>query len=214
MRPMRDPNYLAYIRTLPCLICGIHRSESAHTGPHGLSQKSCDYSAVPLCARCHRINSDSNHALGRNWAAHHGIDLALVIKQFNVGFVARNRREISLPALSQTNRAEHISMPTQPADPRSEVLATDRAGTEVVHGTTRLRTMTTVIALDHRLLIAADGAARKIGVSRSGLFSLALEDYLRNDELRSAGDTAPSQRRAEPPSPPRDARCDPLSCIR
>jgi metal-responsive CopG/Arc/MetJ family transcriptional regulator len=40
----------------------------------------------------------------------------------------------------------------------------------------------TAISLDDRLMIAADRAAREIGVSRSRLFSLALEEYLRRRE--------------------------------
>lgn len=188
MRPMRDPNYLTYLRTLPCLICGIHRSESAHTGPHGLSQKSCDYSAIPLCAGCHRTNPDSNHALGRNWAAHHGIDLPLTIKRLTVAFVAHTRPDISPGAIGPTNPseslAEDIPMKTEQADGPPGIWANDRAG--AIKLITRLHNRKAVISLDHRLIIEADGAARKIGVSRSRLFSLALEDYLRNENFRSA----------------------------
>ena len=43
-----------------------------------------------------------------------------------------------------------------------------------------MHTMKTAISLDDRLMIAADRVAREIGVSRSRLFSLALEAYLRN----------------------------------
>ncbi len=42
--------------------------------------------------------------------------------------------------------------------------------------------MKTAVSLDDRLMIAADRMAREIGVSRSRLFSLALEEYLRKRE--------------------------------
>jgi hypothetical protein len=38
--------------------------EAAHTGPHGLGQKSSDLSAIPLCQRHHRTGDDSIHKLG------------------------------------------------------------------------------------------------------------------------------------------------------
>ena len=52
MKPQRDPRYLAWIRTQPCVVCGSARGiEASHTGPHGLGQKSPDTSAIPLCYR-------------------------------------------------------------------------------------------------------------------------------------------------------------------
>jgi metal-responsive CopG/Arc/MetJ family transcriptional regulator len=42
--------------------------------------------------------------------------------------------------------------------------------------------MKTAISLDDGLMTAADHAAREIGVSRSRLFSMALEEYLRKRE--------------------------------
>jgi predicted transcriptional regulator len=39
--------------------------------------------------------------------------------------------------------------------------------------------MKTAISLDDHLLEQADETARRMGVSRSGLFALALQDYLR-----------------------------------
>ena len=63
--PVRNPRYLAWIRTLPCLICGARRSiEASHTGPHGLGQKSPDSSAIPLCTKHNRTGKDSYHKLG------------------------------------------------------------------------------------------------------------------------------------------------------
>ena len=53
----RDADYLEYIRTKPCIICGIqHRSEAHHLKDMslcGMSQKAPDWAAMPLCHKCH-----------------------------------------------------------------------------------------------------------------------------------------------------------------
>jgi len=45
-----------------------------------------------------------------------------------------------------------------------------------------MHTMKTAISVDDDLITEADRTAREMGVSRSRLFSLALESYLRNRE--------------------------------
>lgn len=91
MKPTRRPTYLAWIRTQPCLVCGSTRwIEAAHTGPHGLSQKSPDTSAVPLCAKHHRTGNDSYHRLGpRKFAEVHNLDLAAIVWRLNLKPVMR-----------------------------------------------------------------------------------------------------------------------------
>ena len=65
MKPVRYPGYLDWIRTLPCSVCRTTRAvEAAHTGPHGIGQKSSDLSAIPLCSKHHRTGEDSYHKLG------------------------------------------------------------------------------------------------------------------------------------------------------
>lgn len=55
--PERDPEYLEYIRTKPCILCGIqHRSEAHHCkikGMDAMGKKTPDWCAMPLCHRCH-----------------------------------------------------------------------------------------------------------------------------------------------------------------
>lgn len=55
--PERDADYLNYIRSLPCIICGKqHRSDAHHLKDNrlgGISEKSPDWSAMPLCHDCH-----------------------------------------------------------------------------------------------------------------------------------------------------------------
>lgn len=75
-----DPAYLAYVRTLPCLICGRHGpSDAAHirsAAPHygkrytGKAEKPDDKWALPLCRRHHEEQHRTNE-LG--WWAGKGI---------------------------------------------------------------------------------------------------------------------------------------------
>jgi hypothetical protein len=85
MHPTRNSRYLTWIRTLPCLICGRNTGiEAAHTGPHGIAQKSSDRSALPLCARHHRTGADSYHKLGpRAFERHHRVELRAVVANLN-----------------------------------------------------------------------------------------------------------------------------------
>jgi hypothetical protein len=86
MKPNRDPLYLAWIRTLPCVVCGTTQGiEASHTGPHGLGQKSPDSSAIPLCSKHHRTGRDSYHKLGpRRFAEAHQIDIASIVRRLNL----------------------------------------------------------------------------------------------------------------------------------
>lgn len=58
---LRDPEYLAYVRTLPCRACGLppytdfpsHAHHQPPVGGSSIGLKCPDYRAVPLCGRCH-----------------------------------------------------------------------------------------------------------------------------------------------------------------
>lgn len=55
--PERDPDYLDYVRTQPCILCGVqHRSEAHHAkvGQNiAVAMKTEDFRAIPLCHKCH-----------------------------------------------------------------------------------------------------------------------------------------------------------------
>jgi len=56
---IRDEGYLGYLRRQPCVAC----LDSAPSDPHHLEQgkiggKGDDWTAVPLCRRCHRTYHD------------------------------------------------------------------------------------------------------------------------------------------------------------
>lgn len=76
---IKDPAFLAFVRTLPCTTCGKPGpSQSAHIrysdfangnlNP-GVGAKSDDAKAVPMCPRCHLY---TQHTMGERafWEAH------------------------------------------------------------------------------------------------------------------------------------------------
>jgi len=85
MKPVRNSRYLEWIRTLPCSVCRATRAvEAAHTGPHGLGQKSSDLCAIPLCVRHHRTGDDSYHKIGpRKFAEVHQLDIPAMVARLS-----------------------------------------------------------------------------------------------------------------------------------
>ena len=65
--PPRDDRFKAWIRTLPCLCCGVAgRSEAAHTGSDGgMGIKASDYTCIPLCPACHTQGPYAYHRIGK-----------------------------------------------------------------------------------------------------------------------------------------------------
>ena len=110
-----DPQYLVFIRTLPCVVCAgravferileetaseyeVHRiqqrqkssTEAAHVGDRGLGQKCSDREAMPLCGReHHREGPDSHHQAGKEFWNKHGLGreevLALLWRAYELG---------------------------------------------------------------------------------------------------------------------------------
>ena len=91
MKPIRNPGYLQWIRTLPCSVCRTTRQiEAAHTGPHGISQKSSDLSAIPLCRKHHRTGADSYHRLGpRRFAEVHHLSIRAIVARLSAKSLIR-----------------------------------------------------------------------------------------------------------------------------
>jgi len=112
--PQRCADYLAWIRTLRCVVCsrvggGSLVIEAAHTntlGMRGLGQKSSGFSAVPLCRVHHRDGPESYHRLGeRRFVERHRIDLAQLVDSLNHLF----RGRVESPPL----RGGRISVPPE-----------------------------------------------------------------------------------------------------
>ena len=69
----RAPTYLARVRLLPCLACGVEpagvaahvRRQSGTFGKHGgMGIKPQDKWVVPLCHGCHTLDPNSQHRVG------------------------------------------------------------------------------------------------------------------------------------------------------
>ena len=108
----KDPEYLAWIRSLPCVCCfrdyfatipfpTWHQigqsqkqrtgSESAHVGDRGLSQKCQDREAVPLCKWHHTEGpNSSHHRLGKRFFERWRIDKAALISELQKRYEEQN----------------------------------------------------------------------------------------------------------------------------
>lgn len=79
-KPIRDPQYLRFIKSLPCVAClKTWFIDPCHTGPHGIGQKACDLSCIPLCRQHHR-EFDSNPV---KFAERFKLDIPTLIQMFN-----------------------------------------------------------------------------------------------------------------------------------
>lgn len=97
-----DEDYKAFIGGLACVVCMIQeegkpvprgkrrgysqvtRTEVAHVGVRGLSQKCSDREAIPLCIFHHEHGyPESHHTLGKKFWEHHGIDRDVLVKFYN-----------------------------------------------------------------------------------------------------------------------------------
>lgn len=78
--PVRDANYLKFIRSLPSAVSGRRGCDACHSGPHGLGQKSSDLNCFPLTRKEHR-EYDADPA---SFCERHGLDLqALLARLMN-----------------------------------------------------------------------------------------------------------------------------------
>ncbi len=78
-KPERDPLYRRFVKRFACVACGkTWGVDPCHTGPHGTSQKSSDYSCIPLCRKCH----DAFDADPRGFAERHQLDIPALIAGF------------------------------------------------------------------------------------------------------------------------------------
>jgi hypothetical protein len=109
--PDRCPEYLAWIRTLACVVCsrmscGATVIEAAHThalGRRGMGQETSDFSAIPLCTAHHRENPDSYHRLGEQKFAHqHGIGLKNLVLALQIRFSQRELSDRDLALLADS----------------------------------------------------------------------------------------------------------------
>ena len=67
----RSKKYLDFVRSLPCSICGAPADHAHHIigvgGMGGMGTKSADYTAMPMCAGCHRQIHDKPEMWNEQW---------------------------------------------------------------------------------------------------------------------------------------------------
>ena len=81
MKTTRDPEYLKFIRSLPCCVCFRTRTiETAHVGRRGMGQKSSDRETIPLCSLHHR----EQHRIGlRQFSRDYELNIPQLLAQLN-----------------------------------------------------------------------------------------------------------------------------------
>lgn len=91
-KPVRDPAYRRFIKTLPCAAClKCSRVDPCHTGPHGIGQKSSDLSCIPLCRRCHQqFDSDPYGFAGK-----HHLEIPALIARLNEFYREKITRRVA-----------------------------------------------------------------------------------------------------------------------
>lgn len=78
-KPVRDPEYRRFIKRLPCVVClKTWWIDPCHTGPHGVGQKSCDYTCIPLC----RVHHQEFDQCQWKFAWKHKLDIPALITMF------------------------------------------------------------------------------------------------------------------------------------
>lgn len=102
--PRRDPAYLAWIRTLPCVICFAWKLpsrrydgkvEAAHVGERGLGQKCPDQEALPLCILHHRTGEHAHHVLGKKFWQFWKLSRHELVAEFQKQYAELVREELS-----------------------------------------------------------------------------------------------------------------------
>jgi hypothetical protein len=89
-KPTRDPLYLRFVKSLPCVACLTRWNvDPCHTGPHGIGQKSCNLSCIPLCRKHHQqFDADP-----RGFTDKHRLNVPALIARFNEVYLRIERKK-------------------------------------------------------------------------------------------------------------------------
>jgi hypothetical protein len=84
MKPIRDPAYLAWVRTLPCWICGRRPCDAHHALVGAMAQKCDDTACLPLCRTIgtrqgHHDMADNRKEFARKF----NLDIPAIIRELN-----------------------------------------------------------------------------------------------------------------------------------
>lgn len=78
-----DKEYLAWIRTFPCTVCGSINNVEAH---HHWKTRWNDYTAIPLCVGCHEFGIHAAKSR-MEWESSHGLNLEHEIMRYNMLYI-------------------------------------------------------------------------------------------------------------------------------
>lgn len=106
--PTASPEYLEWLRMQPCVVSRARgtkqtgKTEPAHVGLRGSSQKCSDFEAIPLSPEFHRRGyPESHHTLGKGFWSYHGLDRNRLIEEH----VMRWRLEVELVTDAERGRS-------------------------------------------------------------------------------------------------------------
>lgn len=88
----RSQDYMAYIRTLPCLACGItgETINAHHIYSEALSLKCSDFLTIPICYIHHVGGNDAIHKIGtKNFCVKFNLHLYKQISQLLIKYITR-----------------------------------------------------------------------------------------------------------------------------
>ena len=75
LKTYRNPKYLDFVRSHPCLICGkdsvAHHESATGLSPGAMGKKCSDLLAIPLCPECHQKRHDEGYITF--WVRHGGM---------------------------------------------------------------------------------------------------------------------------------------------
>jgi hypothetical protein len=92
-----DGRYMEFIRSFPCFVCVMlrhrqaTRTEAAHVGQRGLSQKCSDRETLPLCGTHHRTGEHSHHRMGKKFWTFWGISRIDLIAKYQQQYEKERR---------------------------------------------------------------------------------------------------------------------------
>lgn len=93
----QNPEFLAFVRTLPCILNGLTgyaplgtlqikhfclgRIEASHVGRSGMAQKAADETAIPMCVAAHRTGPFAFHKISREFFSTWGVNKQVVVEK-------------------------------------------------------------------------------------------------------------------------------------
>lgn len=110
--PMRDPEYLEWLRNQRCCKGVTHgqgtmKTQAAHTQNNGMSSKGPDSSCVPLCWACHREYDAGRAAFERKY----GVDMKALAAEYYAEYLRQNGTKAGLPVPEKQSKIREDVIP-------------------------------------------------------------------------------------------------------